>query len=339
MKKLIFLPLVLFAAVCVAQVDSGVKVTEGQQDGQLLDSIRQTPYPYTLPLLGKKAAAKGFLLPYPIGVMINAYRGSQDVTISDLSVGIHRGDGSAAIQPISLDEVVDFGDVRATVNNLNMRTDVWILPFLDVYGIFGKAWVQTDVEIAAILDQPVDFSTTAKFDGFVYGGGAMLTGGIRSIFVSADFNMVWTHFDQMANDNRASNFSLRTGYVFHIKPETNLAVWGGAGRVFLNSLTKGSIPLSEVAPDMGANYTSSTWYQNMTPAQQELTDRVVANFVDKNKGDIIDYSLSKRPKNNWTMIIGAQYQPNRRWQLRTEVNLLGGRRSGLLSANYRFGIK
>ncbi|MDR2885909.1 MAG: hypothetical protein LBU95_03905, partial [Rikenellaceae bacterium] len=201
------------------------------------------------------------------------------------------------------------------------------------------AWVDTDVSIASIMNQPVDISTSAKFDGYVYGFGTMLTGGVRSVFFSADFNMVWTHFDNMKNNNRASNFSVRTGYVFHLKPERNLAAWAGAGRVFLNNPTEGSINLSDIAPDLGQNYQSQQWYQDLGPIKQKLAQRVVENFTDKNQGDVINYSLSKRPKNNWMMILGAQYQLNRRWQLRTEVNVLGGRRSGLLSANYRFGIK
>ncbi len=330
----------LLPAIVFAQVDSGVKVTQRQDDGQMLDSVKQTKYPYTFPLLGKKAASKGFLLPYPLGIMLNAFNGSQQVSISDLSVGINNSAGTPVIPYTSLDDVVHFGEVKAVINNVNARADVWVLPFLDVYGIFGKAWVQTDVSIDRILDSPVDISTSAKFDGYVYGFGGMLTGGIHSFFASLDYNMVWTHFDQMAKDNSAMNLSLRTGYVIHLKhPESNVALWLGAGRVYLNSITEGTINLADVAPDLGGNYQNTDWYQGLKPRVQDIVDRTVENFVDKNKGDVINYSLTKRPVNNWTMIIGAQYQLNRRWQFRTEVNVLGGRRSGLLSANYRFGIK
>ncbi len=326
--------------LCPAQVDTGVKVTDKVDQGKVLDSVKKAEYPYIFPLFGKKLARKGFLLPYPIGVMVNAFQGSQEVTISDLSVGIVDANGGEVIPTISLDDVVGFGEVRASVSNLNVRADLWVLPFLDVYGIFGKAWVKTEVNINSIMQQPVDISTTAKFNGYVYGVGAMLTGGIRSFFFSFDFNKVWTHFDQMKNTNSAANISLRTGYIFRMKKaERNLAVWMGTGRSFLNSTTVGSVNLSDIAPDMGENYENTPWYQAMTPAMQALTDRVVDNFVDKNKGDVINYSLSKQPKHNWCMILGAQFQLDRRWQFRTEVNFLGGRRSGLISANYRFGIK
>ena len=334
----LFLLVVFYSFSILAQTDGGVKIMPAQ--GDLYENAKKVNNPYLLPLGGKKLGGKGFLFPYPLGIMLNGYAGSQNVTISDLTVGIDDASGNVVIPDISLDKVVDFREVTASVKNFNMRFDVWALPFLDVYGIFGKAWVETKVDIGSIAGQSVNIDTQADFNGYVYGYGVMLTGGIRSIFFSLDFNQVWTHFDEMKKDNSALNLSPRIGYIFHFdhQPEENFSLWTGLGRIFLNNKTVGSINLSDVAPDMGENYENQTWYQNLTPVQQELTNRVVDNFVDKNKGDIINYSLNKRPEKNWCMIFGAQYQLNRHWQFRVETNFLGGRESGLISANYRFGL-
>ncbi len=321
-----------------AQFGAGVKVTE-KQDAEKLDSLKTSEYPYIFPILGARASKKGFLLPYPMGIMVNSFLGRQDVTVSDLTVGITDASGADVLGPLDLDQVVGFSRVRANIYNVNARADLWILPFFDVYGIVGQAWATTNVDIGTIAGQPVDFSTQAKFSGQVYGVGGMLMGGIHSWFGSADFNCVWTHFKKLENSNNALNLSFRAGYVLHLKkPQHNLVVWTGAARSFLNNTTRGSMALSDVAPDMGQNYTNQTWYQNLGPLEKQLADKVVANFTDKNQGDIINYSLSKRPSHNWSMIIGAQFQLDRRWQFRTEYNFLGGRASALLSANYRFGI-
>ncbi len=348
---LLLIILYLFPSIISAQSDAGVKIMPKQ--GDLYHEVKKLNNPYALPLWGERLGRKGFLLPYPIGIMLNGYAGSQDVTISGLSVAINDKDGNEVIPTIDLNDVVGFSDVSASVRNFNMRADLWVLPFLDVYGIFGKAWVDTKVGIGSIMDQPVDIQTQANFDGYVYGIGAMLTGGIRSVFFSLDFNRVWTHFDEMEKDNIAMNLSPRIGYVFHIKnqPERNVSVWTGAGRVYLNNETVGSIPLSEIAPDMGEHYQTTTWYQGLrddtgkTPAQAakdekvaDMVDVVVANFADQHQGDVIHYSLNKRPSHNWCMILGAQFQLDRHWQFRVESNFLGGRQSGLISANYRFGI-
>ncbi len=323
----------LFTSLPVrAQGDAGVKIIPGQ--GDLYHNARHLNNPYLLPLWGKKLGARGFLLPYPVGIMVNGYVSSQDVTISDLSIGINDN------PMVSLDGVVGFSDVTASVQNLNFRTDLWVLPFLDVYGIFGTASVQTKVGIGSIMGKSVDYHTEADFNGYVYGVGAMLTGGIRSIFFSFDISKVWTHLDKLADNNSAVNMGIRTGYVFHFQdnPEKNISAWTGVTRLYLSNTTEGTIDLSEVVPNFGDNYQQTDWYEALGPTTQSLVDDLVSKAKDRFDDSTIHYSLQKRPSHNFTMILGAQYQMNRHWQFRVETNFLGGRKSGLLSANYRFGL-
>ncbi len=330
MKGIKFIGFILFVfapAILFSQTDAGVKIMPKQ--GELYENAKNLNNPYVLPAWGKKLGAKGFLLPYPIGIMLNGYAGSQDVTISDLEVGINDG------KMVSLDDIVSFSDVKATIRNFNMRADIWALPFLDVYGIFGKAYVDTKVSLA----EPVVFSTQANFDGYVYGFGAMLTGGARSFFFSLDFNRVWTHFDELKGDNVATNLAPRVGYIFHFdnKPERNISLWTGAGRVFLSNTTEGTIKMSDILPDTPGEKIQ-TWYNGLTPAKQAIVSDIYQSIAEKHGNDEIHYSLNKRPAHNWCMILGAQYQLDRHWQFRVETNFLGGRQSGLISANYRFGI-
>lgn len=335
LKYLLIFCVSFYALGVKCQTDAGVKIMPKQ--GELYENAKKLNNPYILPVGAKKLGEKGFLLPYPIGIMLNGYMAEQDVMISDLQVGLSDANGKELIPMIPLDDVIEFSEVTASVKNFNLRTDLWVLPFLDVYGIFGKAWVETGVGIGSIMGSPVNIQTQANFDGYVYGVGAMLTGGVRSIFFSLDFNKVWTHFDELKNDNTAMTLSPRVGYVFHFDnlPERNVSVWTGASRVFLSNTTVGSINLSDIAPDFGKNYPGSDWYQKLPDRAQDLVDKVVENH----EGDVINYTLNKRPVHNWTMILGAQYQADRHWQFRVESNFLGGRRSGLISANYRFGIK
>ncbi len=328
----------LFSVIVYSQTDAGVKVMPKQ--GKLYENATELNNPYLLPAWGHKLGKKGFLLPYPLGVMINGFIGDQNVTVSDLTIGINDANGNAIVPATSLDEVVGFGEVKASVQNINARVDIWALPFLDVYGIFGVAWTQTEVNISSIANQPVDISTQADFFGYVYGCGAMLTGGIRSIFFSLDFNTIWTHFDKMKNNNYAMSLAPRVGYIFHFKglPERNISLWTGASGAYLSKETTGNMNLSDLAPDLGQNYENTDWYKALSSIEQKIADKVVENFVDKNQGDVIDYSLNKSPSHNWCMVLGAQFQLNRHWQFRVETNFLGGRRSGLISANYRFGI-
>ncbi len=332
--------LTIFALLCLlcpstmhAQGGAGVRILPKQ--GDLYVNAKELANPYTLPLWGQKLGAKGFLLPYPIGVMVNGYTGVQDVKISDLSVGLNDD------PMISLDDVVGFDKVSASIQNINVRTDVWLLPFLDVYGLFGMVSAQTKVGINSIMNQPVDFQTKANFHGYEYGMGAMLTGGVRSIFFSLDASKIWTHLENMETNNSVVNLGLRTGYIFHFQhnPEQNISVWTGATRYYLSSHTEGSINLSDILPDFGSNYQNSSWYQALGPQKQNLVNELVDKAGDRLSGDVIHYSLKKRPAKNWAMILGAQYQLSRHWQFRTEMNFLGDRTTGLISAGYRFGIR
>lgn len=78
-----------------------------------------------------KIVKRGVDLPYPIGVMINCVNAEQAVEISHLMVGVND------LAPVPLD-IVKFGDVKAKVQGVNVRADVWILPFVDIYGFAGK---------------------------------------------------------------------------------------------------------------------------------------------------------------------------------------------------------
>ena len=62
-----------------------------------------------------------------------------DIIIDNLKVGFHNG------EMYDLDEVVRFDKAVATAHAVTIRPDVWLFPFLDVYGIFGYGAASTDV--------------------------------------------------------------------------------------------------------------------------------------------------------------------------------------------------
>ncbi len=338
---LLILIIALFTPVAVfAQAGgAGVKVTG---DDAYADSLRNTPYPYKLPILGKNVQKRGFTLPYPIGVMVNTYAGVQDVNISDLKVGFNGG------TMYSLDSIVKFKETKAHAQNINVRVDAWILPFFNIYGIIGATWVQTEIE----LSSPIELSAEEDFQGFSYGLGGTVASGINNWFFTADYNCAWSQFPQMKSAVNTQMLSPRIGYTFHFsKRDRNIAVWLGATYLILNKTTEGDIYLKDVAPDLTGDKletiinSSKSDYPDMSLAQYELM-KTVAGKLEENLPEINDeidktivsYSLKKRPTHNFTGLIGAQFQPNKRWQFRTEIGLLGGRYSGLLSANYRFGF-
>ncbi|MFV0589960.1 MAG: hypothetical protein ACK5M7_01125 [Draconibacterium sp.] len=298
-------------------------------------------YPYKFPILGSKAFEKGFNIPYPAGGMLNYFTAKQDVVIPEIAIGFNNS------EMLDLTDLLEFGTVNAHATSLNVRPDLWVLPFFNVYGIFGKAWAQTEVE----LTYPVEIKAKADLEGTSLGFGVTGAGGLGKYFFVVDGNWIWTNMSNFEAPVRSYTFSGRLGRAFRVgkNPDSNLAGWMGGMRIKMGGVTEGTILLNDMIPDktwarrdeIVNNY--HNWYDNeATLAQKLVADKVLTPIVDKleaaDGSGTIKYRLRKEPKQKWNFIIGGQYQLNKHHQFRTEGGILGNRKSLLLSYNYRFGI-
>jgi len=330
--------LLLTNQVIFGQAGSGTKY--GPKNQAYVDSIKNSDYKWALPIWGKKASKKGFDLPYAAGIMLNTYIGSQKVLISDLKVGINDK------EPVPLD-FIKFGDVKAKIQSITVRPDVWILPFLDLYAIAGGSFAQTNVNVAS----PINFTTEAEFKGKTFGLGTTIAGGYHGFIFIADFNHTWTQMDKIDGTIQSTMVDPRFGMNFLSKgkPSRSVAFWIGAQGIFINRTTEGNIDLGDLTsnatkPDLDAVVSETAdWVKQLPPAQKEVVKYLAQKSLDKLngvslEGTTISYSLIKKPTSNWSMCIGSQYQFSHRWQVRTEVGFFGGRESILISGNYRFRI-
>ncbi|MFV0378254.1 MAG: hypothetical protein ACK5JD_13250, partial [Mangrovibacterium sp.] len=180
-----------------------------------------------------------------------------------------------------------------------------------------------------------------------------LTGGgcLRKLFFVRVGNRVWTILTKVADPVKVKIFAFRSGKALKIArmPESNVAVWLGAMRIKMGGVTEGSIRLGDLLPpetwtrrdQIVDNYW--TWYNEEAKLPEKLVaDKIltpVMNKLDEADGSgIISYRIRKRPKQEWNMLLGGQYQLNKHHQFRMEGGILGNRSSLLLSYNYRFGF-
>ncbi|HLO79819.1 MAG TPA: hypothetical protein VK166_02605 [Chitinophagaceae bacterium] len=338
--------LFLLSFVALGSLGS-VKGQYSQLDTKNKDSVKKE-YPYIFPFLGKKAVAKGFNIPLPAGVMINTFFGNSDITINNLQLGFEGVNADVPLTPV---EFIQFGKNTATIKNVNFRPDLWVLPFMNVYGIFGYTQGKTSVSLTA----PVAFNAVADLKGYTYGFGTTFAGGVGKYFIVGDFNWTWSAMDILDKPAASSITSFRFGRNFPInaQKERLFGVWAGLMKFKLASGTQGKVTLSDVIPEEAWNRKDQivadyyTWYNSLgnTPVDQkkkEVADKVLTPIVEaidaRDGSGTVSYSLEKKPTKNWNMIVGGQYQFNKRWQLRTEFGFFGGRTQGLFSANYRFGF-
>jgi len=247
MKNSLLVLVVFFLSVSVtAQVYTDKVV--GKKNIAIVDSLKVAEYPYALPIWGEKVTQKGYHLPYSAGLSVNYFWSESDITINNLYVGFNNG------PQYNLDQIVRFNSAVATASSISFRPDVWVLPFLNVYGVLGT--VQSSTAINAGIWVPdsdnnwsevYTFGSTANFNGTSFGLGMTPTIGIGGGWLALDMNVAWTDLDALDKPAQSFVFGPRMGKTFKFKkPESNINVWAGAFRLHLKSETTGSLALSEV---------------------------------------------------------------------------------------------
>ena len=308
---------------------------------------QEKEYPYIFPVFGGKVYEKGAELPLPWGIMLNTFWARQGIVLEKLHVGFQSEGINVPLTDI--DRIVNFSKIEAGALSVNVRPDVWILPFWNVYGIVGKTYTSTEVR----MDYPIDLYTLVYTEGFTYGFGTTLAFGLGPVFAVLDGNLTWTNLENIKKPVRSYVFSFRVGHFIKFKKskkDAGIALWAGAMRVRTGGVSDGQIKISEVFPNSKEEIDRLVdeywaWYDELSPLDPKkvIADKVFNPIIDNisnsaGTGEIL-YSFEKRPVKEWNFIIGGQYQIDPRWQIRFEAGFFGDRTQALLSANYRFGIR
>jgi hypothetical protein len=295
-KKLLLL-IILFANIyAYGQVYTDKIV--GKKNEALIDSLEVKAYPYALPIWGEKVAQKGYNLPYSAGVSVNYFWSKSDITINNLNVGFNNG-------PMhNLDEVVRFNGAVAEASAVTVRPDIWLLPFLNIYGIFGKAKASTSIDAGIWIPdadnnwtQVTSFNTKANFEATTMGLGITPTIGIAGGWLALDMNMAWTDIDELDKPAFSYIFGPRLGKTFKFnKPESNIAIWVGAFRVHLKSGTSGSLNLEDVLSLDGAQEKVDNGLNKVTQNQASVDSwwDSLSNAQQANPVNIAKYNTANR---------------------------------------------
>lgn len=369
-KFLYILGMLALTGPVLAQVYSDKVV--GKKNLELSDSLKSTEYPYALPIWGKKATALGFDLPYSAGINVNYLWQESEIIIDNLFVGFNNG------PQYDLDEIVRFTNTTSSTSAVNMRPDIWLFPFLNVYGIFAKSNSATNVDFGLWVPDSTDtwqevFSsgTKANFKGTTMGLGMTPTIGVGGGFIALDMNFAWTDIEELEKPAFSFVFGPRFGKSFRLKKQQTLAVWVGGFRVKINSGTKGSLAVGDLLDTQNlearvndgiekvgeAQVEVDQWWNNLTPieknnpvnkAKYETANRAldtagnVLNSLAVAAEDLgnstIQYSLDKQQKDLWNFVVGGQYQLNKHLMFRSEIGFLGSRKQVLCGLQYRFGL-
>lgn len=303
------------------------------------DSLKNTPYPYFFPFMGKEVRKKGFDIPLPWGAMLNYSLAHQAIGMKQLAVGL------SPETLIDVSNIVEIPVIEPTVNVVAFRPDVFILPFLGVSGLFGKYYSNTHVEI----DYPFDLKFNTKGEGRLLGFGINVAGGVGPIFINYSYNGTWAKGEHDFKSNFTSTNGIRIGYQHknHRHPERAWTLWLGAEHIHLAPQTLAYVDLDNllgISPEdkERASQELDDWYNGLPELEQRLFEGMynsISGWLNNGETDKLYYDFEKYLITPWNVVIGGQYQFNKHWWFTAEGTFGGTRWRTVASIAYRFGIK
>ncbi len=315
--------LLLALATPSAAQNPDLVLSQAERDSVLKD------YRGIFPIWGRKAVERGFDLPRPYGIGVNGVYINQNIDISNLQLST----GSDPLEPF---DVVQFGTNEATAFSETIRGDVWLFPFLNVYGLYGPGQANTSVEVT----DPVVFTSSVDQNATTYGFGITGAMGIKRNWLSVDANWTWSDLEKLDKPVNIRILSMRYGRAFKLGNGNKAAAWIGTMNQKVELDTRGSVTFEEaVPPEFWAqieDLPNSPWYQGLTPAQKVVVDRLVQR-IQANRDTPINYGIDKELSDPWNMLVGGQYFLGKSWEFRAEAGFIG-RVSALAGFAYRFRI-
>lgn len=281
-----------------------------------LDTRPSTSQSRVLPIWGDEARAQGYDLPEPFGAGYSYMNLRQNIIVD--KIGFHIDDPLKNKLLSFID--VDAGDTREKSKTHMLKIDSWVLPFLNVYGLYGRTKGKSKTNLNAIYiageSNYENTPFTLDFKGNTYGAGFTLAGGYNQFFGSFDLNYTKTDLDILDGDIKALIISPRVGYEFVFSPlitgqgNTKLQVWTGAMYQDITQRFKGDVSKLNM-PD-------------------EFTDLMGMFGFDGIKFDVEQHLAHK-----WNQTVGARLEVTRNFNVITEVGF-NNRNSLFVSGEFRF---
>ena len=228
-------------------------------------------YNRMFPIGGEEVINRGFALPYPIGLSVIYVSNVQDQEITDLNLALGKG----VVPPVDV-ELRPFPavtiDSTSETESVQIRADLWLLPFLNVYTTLGK--VTGDASIAVNIDladapeicvpNPIPALPPICSDSDQSGSFLLpirssvdrdaATLGMLGAFAVGNWfgtvNIAYTEtFGGEASDITTVNASARAGRRYFLRRGNALTPYFGVNYLDIDTRVQGVATLEEAFPD------------------------------------------------------------------------------------------
>ena len=248
-------------------------------------------------------------LPRTWGIGIDYFSMRQPYQIDSLSL-IDTLDTPGGPVPIDLAGLLvpdpSILDVNNDVRNFDLKLDVWVLPFLNVFGIYGQIDGDTTIDLRplGLPLPPQTNSLTFSYDGDVFGGGVVLAAGGDKWFASVTATFTDTSLGGSFDSSvEATTIQPRIG----LRAGSSLEIWVGGYILDAEEKHSGTVDL-----DLG----------------------LVGGMLPVDAQDVaFDVDLSQ--KEDFNPSIGMHMMMSEAWESTIEIGF-GDRRTALANFTYRF---
>ena len=233
------------------------------------------------PLLAEEALERGHELPLPYGgsLVFTALSGRQ-IDVTDVRLGLEGNPG------VSISDFVHLGS-SSDVLNANLKFDVFVLPFLNVYALLGYVHNESDTTADITISAPgpaggdvvFERAISTELNGMIGGLGFALAGGYGNFFLVADCSYIQSDlgFD---DEFTAVIATVRAGYRGTVN-SLPLQTWLGVG----------------------------SWD----------TAATAVGHTDLPDGSRFVFEADQRPHTKWMYDVGANFEFSKRFQLVADV--------------------
>lgn len=247
------------------------------------------------PVFGKKARENGRSLPLPFGAGIYAIYYDQGYTASNLRMV---PDSSTIVA--RADSL--YQNTTAYEFKTQIRPNLWLFPFLNVYGIFGytKGVISPNLIVPYIVLENVPVFDTLVIDstfeihddiayvGPTYGFGATFSMGFRSFFVMADYNYTITDPTDLEDNLHNHFFSPKIGVLLGNKKRKSFgAMWVGAMYIYNDQSFSGKIDVAEINPSLVFLLGEEATYSGTISANERWNFVIGGSWVINNRHHIV----------------------------------------------------
>ncbi|BET95550.1 hypothetical protein [Xenorhabdus taiwanensis] len=294
--------------------ESGIQQTNN--DGSLSQSTKSGSR--ILPIWGDAAHAKGYDLPEPFGASYSYMNMRQNIVVDSIKFKFTNPKFHNWEKAI----IIDAGDTRQKSETHMLKLDSWVLPFLNIYGVYGKTKGKstTNLDNIALLGDPEygkDIPFELSFKGKTFGGGVTLANGYNQFFATLDANYTRTNLDILDGDISALVITPRIGYEFIFEP-----LFAGQGK------TKTQVWVGAMYQDITQRFRGDVSKLNLPPKLQEGM-AMIKNMTD------IKFDVKQHLAHKWNNTIGARIEITRNFNILSEVGF-GNRNSFFISGEFRF---